>query len=360
MTRKYNFYAGPATLPYPVLEQIRDEITDYHGAGMSLIETSHRSKDYDAVHYGAMNLLRELLGLPDNYKVLFLQGGATLQFSMVPMNLLYGERQCDFAVTGTWTRKALADAKRYGKVNVIWDGKESNYSRMPAPSELQTRSDSVYLHLCSNETIGGIQFHDWADTDLPIVCDMSSDILSRPLPLEKFGLIFAGAQKNLGPAGVSLVIIRDDMLEQCGGDAGAYLKYATHAPKDSLYNTPPVFSIYALGLVLQWVKDNGGLAGMAERADARAGAIYGAVEQLSDFYRCPVDTASRSKMNIVFRLPTEALEKKFIADALAVGMVGLKGHRDVGGCRASVYNSMPVEGALALADFMGEFARAHG
>ncbi len=361
MGRVYNFNPGPSTLPLSVLERARDEFVEYAGKGMSIIEMSHRSPEYDAVHRGAMDLVRELLGLPDNYKVLFVGGGATLQFAMAPMNFLPRGSSCDFTVTGSWAKKAYADAQKIGKVNVVFDGKDDNYLNLPPPADLKLDPDAAYLHMTSNETIGGIQWHEFPDAGkVPIVCDMSSDFMSRRLPADKFGLIYAGAQKNAGPAGVAVVIIRDDMVERCPEDLPAYLSYKIHHAKDSLYNTPPAFAIYMVNLVMQWVKDEGGLAAMEKLADERSGLIYGAMEKDSGFYRCPVPAHCRSKMNVVFRLPSEELEKKFIAEAAEQGMGGLKGHRSVGGCRASIYNAMPVEGAKALADFMGEFAKKNG
>ncbi len=361
MTRKFNFYAGPATLPLPVLEQIRDEFVDYKGMGLSLVETSHRSKVYDEIHHQAMALVHELLNVPDRYKVLFLQGGATLQFAMVPLNLLGAEDHCDFTVSGAWAKKALADTTKIGRVNVLFDGAAENYTALPDAASLQASPDAAYLHLTSNETIGGIQWHDWPDTGaVPVVADMSSDILSRRVPVEKFGLIYAGAQKNLGPAGATIVIIRDDLLAKSRDDLPAYLNYKIHAKKDSMYNTPPVFAVYALKLVLDWIKTNGGLPEMERRADERADAIYNVIDTYSDFYRSPVAKKDRSKMNIVFRLPTEVLEKQFVSEAEAENMLGLKGHRSVGGCRASVYNSMPLEGARALASFMEMFVAKYG
>jgi len=361
MTRKFNFYAGPATLPLPVLEQIRDEFVDYKGMGLSLVETSHRSKVYDEIHHQAMALVHELLGVPDHYKVLFLQGGATLQFAMVPLNLLGEKEYCDFTLSGAWAKKAYSDTVKLGAAHVLFDGAESHYTALPDAASLHASAGAAYLHLTSNETIGGIQWHDWPDTgDVPIIADMSSDILSRRVPVEKFGLIYAGAQKNLGPAGATIVIIRDDLLAKSRDDLPAYLSYKTHAKKDSMYNTPPVFAVYALKLVLDWIKGNGGLPEMERRADERSNTIYSVIDAYPDFYRSPVAKKDRSKMNIVFRLPTEELEKRFVAEAEAKEMIGLKGHRSVGGCRASVYNSMPIEGALALASFMEAFVAKYG
>jgi len=360
MKRIFNFSAGPCTLPLAALEQARDEMVDYHGQGMSIIEMSHRGKTYDQVHHDAMNLVKELLGLPDNYQVLLLGGGATLQFTMVPMNLLHGGKSCDFTLTGSWAKKALADTKKLGKAHVVFDGTDSRFTTLPDPASVKTSSDATYLHLTSNETIGGVQWRGWPDVGVPLVADMSSDFLSRRLPLEKFGLIYAGAQKNVGPAGLAVVIIRDDVLEACPTDLTNYLGYANHAKADSMMNTPPVFTIYMMKLVLERLRDAGGLDYAEQLAEKRSGLLYDAIESHGSFYRCPVDPACRSKMNVVFRLPTEELEKQFIAEADAQNMSGLKGHRSVGGCRASIYNAMPVEGAQTLAKFMNDFAKKHG
>lgn len=360
MARIFNFSAGPSTLPLPVLEQVQRDMVDYKGIGMSLIESSHRGPAYSEVHEAAGAGMRKLLGLPDNYHVMWLQGGATMQFAMIPMNLLAGGKKADYTNTGAWAKKAIADAKKFGDINVVWDGKEQNFATLPAAADVKASAGSTYLHLTSNETIGGVQWHQWPDVDVPIVCDMSSDFLSRKLPLEKFGMIYAGAQKNLGPAGMAVVIMRDDVLQACPEDLPAYLGYKTHAPQDSLYNTPPVFPIWVSRLVLDYLNEQGGLDWVAGLAEERSGLLYGMIAKHGGFYRCPVDEHCRSKMNVVWRLPTEDLEKQFIAEAKAEGMDGLKGHRSVGGCRASIYNAMPVEGAEALAAFMDEFARKHG
>ena len=361
MNRIFNFSAGPCTLPLPALEEAHAEFLDYQGKGMSLIEMSHRSKEYDAVHMEAMDLIRRLYGLPDNYKILFLGGGATMQFSMVPMNLMAPGQSCDFTLTGAWAKKAYADAKKIGNVNVVFDGKDDNFMSLPDPASLALNADAAYFHMTSNETIGGVQWSDFPDTgDVPLVCDMSSDFVSRRIPVEKFGLIYAGAQKNAGPAGTSIVIIREDLLERSSDNLTAYMSYATHAPKDSMYNTPPVFPIYMMMKTLQWLEKEGGLDAATKMANERAGLIYGAMAANADFYKCPVHQDARSNMNVVWRLPNEDLEKQFVSEALAAGMSGLKGHRSVGGCRASMYNAMPVAGAKALADFMGEFANKNG
>ncbi|MCP4545028.1 MAG: 3-phosphoserine/phosphohydroxythreonine transaminase [bacterium] len=361
MSRIFNFSAGPCTLPLPVLEEAQAEFVDFGGAGMSLIEMSHRSKQYDAVHNEAMSLVAELLGLPSNYKVLFIGGGATMQFGMIPMNFLPKGKAADYTVTGAWAKKAYEDACKVGDVKVIWDGKDENYLNLPDPASVQVNADAAYVHITSNETIGGIQWQSFPEAgNVPMICDMSSDFMSRRVPVEKFAMIYAGAQKNAGPAGVAIAIVREDMIERCPGDLPAYLNYPIHYKKDSLYNTPPVFPIYMVGKTMKWLKGLGGLEAAEKMAADRADLIYGAMAKSGGFYSCPVPVPCRSSMNIVFRMPTEELEKEFVAVALANGMSGLKGHRSVGGCRASVYNAMPVEGAQALANLMDEFAAKNG
>jgi phosphoserine aminotransferase len=360
MARIFNFSAGPSTLPLNVLEDIQKDLVDYRGAGFSLIEASHRGPHYSEVHQAATEGLRSLMGLPEGHHVLWLQGGATLQFGMVPLNLLSGGRTADYTLTGAWSKKALADAKKVGEVNLAFDGTDSGFTTLPAAEEVRAGPRSAYLHLTSNETIGGVQWQEWPEVDVPLVCDMSSDFLSRRVPLERFGLIYAGAQKNLGPAGVTVVIIREDVLDRCSDDLTAYLSYKIHAAKDSLYNTPPVFPIWVSRLVLDHLNANGGLPWLEGLAEERSALLYGMMDKHEGFYRCPVDHHCRSKVNVVWRLPTEELEKRFVAEAKDAGMDGLKGHRSVGGCRASIYNAMPVEGAEALAAFMDDFARRNG
>ncbi len=361
MARIFNFSAGPSNLPLPVLEKVRDEFVDYQGKGMSLVEMSHRGKVYEEVHNQAVALFQELLGLPANYKVMFLGGGATLQFGMVPMNFLWGGKTCDFTVTGTWAKKAYADAKQVGNVNVLFDGKADNYMNLPDPKSLKVTPGAAYLHMTSNETIGGVQWQDWPDTgDVPLFCDMSSDFMSRRIPVEKFSLIYAGAQKNVGPAGCAVVILREELLERCPPNIVAYLDYRLHAKENSLYNTPPVFAIWMIKLTMEWLKAQGGLPAAEKLAAERSGIIYGAIERSNGFYSCPVPKPARSKMNVVFRLKTEELEAKFLEAAKQRKLEGLKGHRSVGGCRASIYNAMPVEGAKALAQLMDEFAKQNG
>lgn len=357
--RKANFYAGPSALPFSVLEQLQQSIVDYHGIGLSLMETSHRSVEYDKVHNRAIDLVRDLLSIPDNFHILFLGGGATLQFAMVPMNFISKEASCDFIISGSWAKKAMADAKKIGSVNVLFDGKESKYSELPGSVECSPHAS--YLHITSNETIDGVQWQQFPNTgNVPLVADMSSDIMSRPLPMDLFGLIYAGAQKNLGPAGATMVIIRDDLLERCPDSLPAYLNYKTHAEKNSLYNTPPVLSIYALMLVLEWIQSEGGVKVMNERCKQKSSLIYNAIDTSEGFYRCNASTEFRSSMNVAFRLPSEPLEEKFIEEAENKGMIGLKGHRSVGGIRASLYNAVELSWVEALLEFMSDFRKNSG
>ncbi len=359
MARIFNFSAGPSILPVTVLEKIRDEFVDYKGSGMSLVEMSHRGKIYDALHNECIALIKELLKVPDNYKIMILGGGATLQFGMIPMNFLWGNKTADFTNTGVWAKKAMDDAKKVGKVNVVWDGKADNYATLPDPKTIKASPDAAYFHMTSNETIGGVQWRQgWPETgNVPLFCDMSSDFMSRPVPVEKFALIYAGAQKNAGPAGATIVIMREDMLQRCPESIINYLDYRLHAKENSLYNTPPVFSIWGIKLTMEWLKSNGGLVAAEKTANERAKIIYDAIERSKGFYNCPVAPHCRSNMNIVFRMKTEELEAKFLEEAKKLKLDGLKGHRSVGGCRASCYNAMPIEGAKALAKLMDEFAK---
>lgn len=360
MSRIYNFSAGPCTLPVEALEAARDQLVEYGDTGMSLIEMSHRSGTVGEVHEAAIAGVREILNVPDDFHVLFLGGGATLQFSMVPTNLLTPSSAADYTHSGAWAKKAIADAKKIGNVNVVWSGEDAEFMTLPDPASVRASDGAAYLHLTSNETIGGVQWKRFPDVDVPLVADMSSDIMSRPLPLEKFGIIYAGAQKNIAPAGVALVLIRDDVLQRCPEDLPLYLNYRKHADADSMLNTPPVFQIWMVRLVMDWLRAKGGLAWAEQAAAERSGLLYDAIDRAGGFYRCPVDRQYRSTMNVVWRLPSEDLEKQFISEAQAAGMNGLKGHRSVGGCRASVYNAMPIEGARALAEFMDAFAAKHG
>ncbi|MFK7788053.1 MAG: 3-phosphoserine/phosphohydroxythreonine transaminase [Phycisphaeraceae bacterium] len=358
--RIYNFSAGPCTLPLEVLEQVADELLNYQGAGASLIEMSHRSKQVVSIFEEATQGVRDVLAVPDDMHILFMGGGATFQFGMIPMNFLYGGKSADYIHSGAWSKKAVADANAVGQANVIFDGKDSNYTTLPDISTIKTNPDAQYLHVCSNETIGGVQFKDYPDVDVPIVADMSSEIMSRPIDFEKFGLIYAGAQKNIGPAGVALVLIKKDMVDKCPGNLINYLNYANHVKGESMLNTPPVFQVYMIKLVMDWLKAKGGIAWARQQAQTRAKILYDAVERNSGFYKFPVDADYRSLMNVVFTTPNADLDAQFVKEAEALGMSGLKGHRSVGGCRASIYNAMPIEGAEALARFMHDFAAKNG
>lgn len=358
--RKKNFFAGPSVLPVEVLEEIRDNIVDYKGQGLSMIEASHRGGMFEEMYDECLGLFRELLGIPEDYDVYFLGGGATLQFTMIPTNFLLEGRSADYLKTGSWANKATADAQKLGRVNVIFDDKANNYTHLPDPASVKPSADAAYVYICANETIGGIEWKDFPDTgDVPLICDMSSDILSRPVDVSRFAMIYGGVQKNLGPAGATFIIMRRDMLSRRRENLTAYMDYGLHSKDKGLYNTPPVFSIWAVKLVLDWVKRNGGVEGMDRRAAEKSGLIYSVIDS-SDFFRSPVDPAVRSRMNVVFRLPSEELEAKFVAESKAEGMLGLKGHRSVGGLRASLYNALPIEDVKALADFMKEFERKNG
>ena len=361
MSPTWNFYAGPATLPAAALERAKAEIPDWEGTGMSVMETSHRSREYDVVHHEAMDLFKALLGLDDDHEVLFLQGGASLQFAMVPMNFIPAGGSADYVITGSWSQKALKEAKIVAQARAAASGEDNGFTRIPALQEYELDAAAAYVHLTSNNTIKGTQFHSFPDVgEVPLVADMSSDFLWRPFDANRFHLIYAGAQKNIGPAGVTVVIVRKSWVERANGSLPTMLRYATHVDKESLYNTPPVFAIYMVRNVLDWIRSEGGLAAMERRNRGKGDRLYGTIEAFPEFYRCPVDPGSRSYMNVVFRLPDEELEARFVAEAKAAGMVGLKGHRSVGGCRASIYNAMPQEGVDALATFMEEFARQHG
>lgn len=359
--RIFNFAAGPCTLPLPVLEKAQAEFVDYQNNGMSLIEMSHRSKEYDTIHQAALAGLKELLAVPDNFSVVLLQGGATLQFAMVPMNFAGEGKTAQYLYTGSWSKKAVKESEKLAPTEVIWSGEKESFVRMPKLSEIKTDPNAAYLHITSNETIGGIEFHELPDTgDVPLIADTSSHIMSRPVDWSRLAMAYGGAQKNLGPAGVTFAVIRNDLLERSTDKLPSYLSYSIHASKESLYNTPPVFGIYMLKLTLDWVKEQGGVREMEQRAIKRSSIVYEAVDNSEGWYRCPMDKASRSRMNVCFRLPTEELEKKFIAETKAAGLNGLKGHRTVGGCRASMYNAMPVEGAEKLASFMADFKKSNG
>ncbi|GAB4439579.1 MAG: 3-phosphoserine/phosphohydroxythreonine transaminase [Anaerolineae bacterium] len=360
--RIFNFSAGPAVLPEPVLEQARDEMLNYRGSGMSVMEMSHRSKDFMAIIEGAETGLRRVMGIPDDYAVLFLQGGASLQFSMVPMNLYQEGNPIDVIHTGAWTEKAIKEIEKVAACKVVASTEGENFTRLPAPGEIELSQNASYVHLCSNNTIFGTQWRHFPDTgDIPLVADMSSDILSRPVDVSKFGLIFAGAQKNIGPSGVTLVIMRRDLAERAPKSLPTMLQYRTHIKGESLYNTPPTFGIYMIGLVMGWIEQMGGVSGIERHNRRKAELLYQAIDS-TDFYSCPVATGDRSLMNVVFRVDNgnEALEKQFVTEATAAGLSGLKGHRSVGGLRASIYNAQPLEGVQALVDFMDRFEERNG
>ena len=358
--RIFNFSAGPAVLPVPVLEEAQRDLLSLPGVGMSVMEISHRSKPFDAIIQGAEANIRELAGIPDNYKILFLQGGASLQFSMVPMNLLTSGSVADYILTGDWSKKALKEAKRVGATHVSATTEEGGFKRIPKAGDIKYTPGAAYVHMTSNNTIFGTEWSYVPETTgAPLVCDASSDIFSRPIDVTKFGLIYAGAQKNLGPSGVTLVIIREDLLERSSDALPAMLNYKTQADNGSLYNTPPVFGIYILGLVLKWLVGAGGLEAVAKVNDRKAKTLYDELDR-TPFWRPHADKDSRSAMNITFRLPSEELEKLFVKEATAAGFDGLKGHRSVGGLRASIYNAFPEEGVKALVEFMRAFERTHG
>ncbi len=360
MSRIFNFSAGPAVLPVEVLEEAQRDLVALPGVGMSVMEISHRSKAFDDIIKRAEADLRSLGNVPDNYKVLFLQGGASLQFSSVPMNLLGPGASADYIVTGSWSKKALKEAKKVGATRVAASTEEGGFKRVPRQDELQLAADAAYVHMTSNNTIAGTQFHYVPDTgSVPLVSDASSDIFSRPIDVSKFGLIYAGAQKNLGPSGVTLVIVREDLLERSADSLPSMLNYKVHAENGSLYNTPPCFGIYILGLVLRWLVKQGGLEAMAKVNERKAGTLYAELDR-SEFWRPHADADSRSRMNVTFRLPSEDLEKLFVKEATAAGLDGLKGHRSVGGLRASIYNAFPESGVEALVQFMREFERRNG
>ncbi len=356
----HNFCAGPCVLPDEVLAELADELPNFDATGMSLIEMSHRSGDYDKVHHETLDLLRQLTSAPDDFSIMFIQGGASLQFAMLPMNVLPADRTAGYVVSGTWGKKALADAEKLGSAYSAWDGADGGYARMPTVDELDIKPGTSFLHVTSNETIGGIRMAEFADPGIPMLADMSSDYLSRPIPWDRFAVVYGGVQKNLGPAGMAVVFARTELLDSIPSGVPAYLSYNTHHKGDSLANTPPMFTIWATNKMLKWIKANGGLEAMDARSERRSGVIYDAIDSSNGFYRSPVDAASRSRMNIVFRLADEDLEAAFLTEADANGMKNLKGHRSVGGIRASVYNALPDASVDALAQFMSDFAASHG
>ncbi len=354
--RIYNFSPGPATLPQEVLSQAAKDITNFNDKGIGLIELSHRSKDFMAVAAESEALIRELLEVPDNYKVLFLQGGASTQFAMVPMNLLGSGQQATYLNTGTWAKKAIKEANIIAKADVAYSSEDTTFNHVPSQGDYQVDADSQYLYFVSNNTIYGTQFKEMPVSEKMLIADMSSDIMSRKIDISKFGLIFAGAQKNMGPAGVTVVIIRDDLLDMAPETVPTMLRYKTHSDKDSMFNTPPCFAIYCVGLVCKWLKKNGGIEAMAKKNEEKAGLLYKMIDS-TDFYKGHAQESSRSLMNITFNLPTPELEAQFISEAATIGLDGLKGHRSIGGCRASIYNAFPKQGVIDLVAFMTEFEK---
>ncbi len=360
--RVYNFSAGPAVLPLPALEEAQRDLLALPGVGSSILEISHRSKTFSAIIEQAEQNLRDLLAIPESYRVLFLQGGAQMQFAMVPINFLRGSgKSADYILTGSWGKKAMKEAKTQGKVRVAWDGDAVQLKRLPTQDELDLDPDAVYVHITSNETIQGVQFAAEPEVgDVPLVCDSSSDFLWRRVPIDRYGILYACAQKNAGPAGVTVVIIRDDLVRRVPDDLPSMLSYRTLADAKSLFNTPPVFAVYMVKLVTDWLlKEIGGLDKMHQINQHKAKLLYDAVDQSGGFYSGHAEPASRSIMNVTFRLPSETLETQFLEEAESRGLTALKGHRSVGGCRASIYNAMPIEGVTALRDFMLEFHDKH-
>jgi phosphoserine aminotransferase len=356
MSRIFNFSAGPAMLPAEVLARAGDEMLDWHGSGMSVMEMSHRGPEFMSIAAEAEADLRGLLAVPASYKVLFLQGGATLQFAQVPMNLLRGKGKADYVVTGEWSKKAVKEAKNYCDVAIAASSEDRNFTY--APKSFSVRKDTAYLHYCSNETIGGVEFHDIPRTELPLVADASSHFLSRPMDVSKFGLIYAGAQKNAGPAGLTIVIVRDDLIGQAAKGTPSVMDYKLQADADSMLNTPATYSLYVAGLVFKWLKQQGGLVSIEKKNIEKARLLYDYLDS-SEFFHNPVAKEDRSRMNVPFTLKDKALDEAFLKGAAARGLVQLKGHRSVGGMRASIYNAMPLEGVRALVDYMREFENTH-
>jgi len=359
MTQIFNFSAGPAVLPKEVLAKARDEMMDWHGAGMSVMEMSHRGKEFMSIAAKAEADLRELMAIPSNYKVLFLQGGAHSQFSMVPMNLLRGKKSADYLDSGIWSKKAIDEAARYCQVNIAGSSKDKNYTYAPSQEALKLNKDAAYFHFTSNETIGGVEIFDVPTTgDVPVVCDMSSHILSRPMDVSQYGLIYAGAQKNIGPAGLTIVIVRDDLIGETIAGTPTMFDYKIHADNESMYNTPATYGIYMAGLVFQWLKAKGGLAAMEKINIEKSSLLYNYLDA-SDFFHSPIAVENRSRMNIPFTLKDAALDEAFLKQAQQNGLLQLKGHKLVGGMRASIYNAMPIEGVKTLIEFMQSFEHSH-
>ncbi len=361
-SRIHNFSAGPAVLPLPVLERARDEMLNFEESGMSVMEMSHRSKVFDGILDRAENGMRRVLNIPDEYAVLFLQGGASTQFAMLPMNLYLPGKPVDVIHTGAWTKKAIAELKKVAEYRLAGSTEAEKFRRVPKMDELDFNPEASYVHLASNNTIAGTEWHAFPDTgDVPLVADMSSDILAKPIDVSKFGVIFAGAQKNIGPAGVTVVIIRKDLADRAADSLPTMFNYRTHIEKRSMFNTPPTYGIYMIALVMEWLESEGGLTVIERRNKEKAAVLYDAIEA-NDFYYCPIEPGSRSLMNVVFRVAggNVELEQKFVAEAAAAGLVNLKGHRSVGGLRASIYNAQPMESVQALVDFMTAFAKKYG
>jgi phosphoserine aminotransferase len=357
MSRIFNFSAGPAMLPAEVLSRAGDEILDWHGSGMSVMEMSHRGKEFVGIAAEAEKDLRELLAIPANYKVLFLQGGATLQFAQVPMNLLRGKGKADYVSTGEWSKKAIKEAKQYCDVHIAASSEDKNFTY--APKQWNVRKDAAYVHYCSNETIGGVEYHQVPRTELPLVADASSHFLSRPIDVSKFALIYAGAQKNVGPAGLTIVLVRDDLIGQAQKGTPSVMDYKAQADADSMLNTPATYAMYVAGLVFKWLKALGGVPAIEKTNIQKAKLLYDYLD-ITQFYRNPVAKEDRSRMNIPFTLHDAKLDEEFLKGAAKAGMVQLKGHRSVGGMRASIYNAMPLEGVQRLVEYMREFEKKHG
>jgi phosphoserine aminotransferase len=355
--RAYNFNAGPSALPLSVLKRAQEELLNFQNTGMSVMELSHRSKEYDAVHNRAQTLLRKLMNVPETHDILFLQGGASLQFSMVPMNLLHEGEVGNYVLTDSWSDKALKEAKKVGKTHVAASSKEDRYKYIPKIDDIRLSDHAAYLHITSNNTIAGTQWHEFPNVVTNLIADMSSDILSREIDVEKFALIYAGAQKNLGPSGVTVVIIRKDLLEKSSDSLPTMLNYKTYSESRSLYNTPPTFAIYMLSLVLEWVEEQGGVKAIEKRNREKAALLYNCIDESDGFYRAHAEKGSRSFMNVTFTLPNEELTKKFLTEAKERGLIGLAGHRSVGGCRASIYNAVDYEACEVLVDFMQKFKK---
>ena len=360
MSRVYNFSAGPSVLPESVLKKAADEMLDYNGSGQSVMEMSHRSKVYDEIIKSCEASLRRVMNIPDNYKVLFLQGGASSQFAMIPLNLMNKNNKADFVITGQWAKKAYAEAARYGTANVVASSADRTFSYIPKLDPSTFDKDADYFHICMNNTIYGTKFKELPDTgDVPLVADVSSCILSEPIDVKKFGVLYAGAQKNMGPAGLTVVIIREDLIGNAMEKTPTMFNYKTHADNDSMFNTPPTYAIYILGLVLEWIEQQGGLEAMKERNEKKAKLLYDYLDQ-STFYQCAAAKEDRSLMNVTFRTPSKELDALFVSESIKAGMSNLKGHRAVGGIRASIYNAMPLEGVEHLVEFMKAFEETNG